>query len=52
MIIHFLNHATVITVEQFAILILNRRFSKTYTIFKLIYFLHSKSFFDNCVLWN
>jgi hypothetical protein len=40
MIIHFLNHTIVITEELFAILILNKRFFKTYTIFKLIYFLH------------
>jgi hypothetical protein len=40
MIIHFLNHTIVITEELFAIFILNKRFFKTYTIFKLIYFLH------------
>jgi hypothetical protein len=34
-----LNHAIVITEERFATFILNKRFSKTFTLFKIIYLL-------------
>jgi hypothetical protein len=37
----FLNHAIVIIKELFAILILYKRFSKTCTLSKLIYFYHT-----------
>jgi hypothetical protein len=39
MIIHFLNHVTVINEEWFDIFILNNIFSKIYMLFKLVYFL-------------
>jgi hypothetical protein len=39
MIISFTNHANVITEELSATSVLSKRFSKKYTLFKLIYFL-------------